>query len=51
MSPVPTYTMSEFDGATSTAPMDDVARTASNTGNHVVPALVVFHSPPPGKPA
>ena len=44
-SPVPTQTMSGFDGATATAPRLTVA-SRSKTGVQVVPLLVVFHRPP-----
>jgi hypothetical protein len=44
-SPVPTHTTSLFEGATATSPMD-ANDSSSNTGCHVVPALVVFHTPP-----
>ena len=30
--------------------IDDTAVTESKTGYHVSPALVVFHTPPPGRP-
>src|SRR5579859_5541081 len=35
----------------SPAPTDDTDVTASKMGSQVVPALVVFHRPPVGKPA
>lgn len=44
-SPVPTYTMSGFDGATATAPRETVF-SRSKTGLKVVPALTVLKSPP-----
>src|SRR5215210_1950195 len=44
-SPVPIQTTCELDGAMATAPTA-AAPTASDTGFHVVPALVVFQSPP-----
>jgi hypothetical protein len=50
LSPVPTYTMSGFDGATSTDPIDETSLIASNTGYQVSPALVVFQTPPAGRP-
>ncbi len=50
MLPVPTYTMFGSEGATSTAPTDETVLMLSKTGNHVVPALVVFHTPPIGRP-
>src|ERR1019366_5711323 len=43
--PVPTYTMSGSDGATSTAPIEEMSWMLSKTGYHVVQALVVFHTP------
>src|ERR1043166_4861344 len=42
---------SGFDGATASAPTDDASFTESKTGYHVSPALVVFQTPPTGKPA
>src|SRR5947209_1041126 len=44
-SPVPTQTMSGFEGATATAPRETVA-CLSNTHSQVVPLLTVFHNPP-----
>jgi hypothetical protein len=44
-SPVPTQTISGFDGATVTSPIDVVAAW-SKTGAHVTPSLSVFQSPP-----
>src|ERR1035437_1893995 len=38
------------DGATSIAPTDDASLTASRAGYHVTPALVVFQTPPSGRP-
>src|SRR5258706_14183776 len=48
-SPVPTHTMSGFDGAVATAPIETLA-CPSNTGANVVPLFVVFQSPPVQKP-
>ena len=44
-SPVPTQMMSEFDGATATAPTDPV-RTESKIAVHETPALVDRYTPP-----
>jgi hypothetical protein len=44
-SPVPTQTMSGFDGAMVTSPIE-VVTPWSKTGAHVTPSLSVFHSPP-----
>jgi hypothetical protein len=49
-SPVPTYTVVGSDGATATAPTEATC-TSSKTGFHVLPAFVVFHTPPSGIPA
>jgi hypothetical protein len=38
------------EGATSTDPIDETSLIASKIGNHVWPALVVFHTPPAGRP-
>src|ERR1035437_4894544 len=38
------------DGATCTEPTDDASFTESKIGYHVVPALVVFQTPPSGSP-
>ena len=48
-SPVPTQTMSVFDGASATSPIDETL-CRSNSGSHVVPALIVFQSPPDAAP-
>jgi len=39
------------DGATSSAPTDDASVTPSKIGVQVSPALVVFQTPPSGRPA
>src|SRR5687768_4092076 len=44
-SPLPTQTMSGFEGATATSP-SEMLDAWSQTGAHVVPAFSVFHSPP-----
>ena len=44
-SPVPIHTTAGFDGASATAPTA-AAPTLSEIGLHVVPAFVVFQSPP-----
>src|SRR5437868_3194664 len=44
-SPVPTQTMSGLDGATATSPMEEVPW-CSKTAAQVVPASVLFHTPP-----
>ena len=44
-SPVPTQTISEFDGETATAPMEPV-RTESKTDVQVTPAFVDLNIPP-----
>ena len=44
-SPVPTQTMSGFDGATATSPME-VVGASSKMGVHVVPSLLLIHTPP-----
>ncbi len=38
------------DGATSTAPTDDADVIESKIGSQVMPALVVFQTPPSGSP-
>src|SRR5712671_7444089 len=48
-SPVPTHTTEGSDGAIAMSPMVDTA-SLSNTGVHVVPLLVVFHTPPAATP-
>ncbi len=48
--PVPTYTTSGSDSATSMAPIDPVAKKPSDTFTHVWPLSVVFHTPPPVAP-
>src|SRR6267143_2004715 len=48
-SPVPTHTTEGSDGAIAISPMVDTA-SLSNTGVHVVPLLVVFHTPPAATP-
>ena len=44
-SPVPTHTTAGFRGSISTHPIE-YEPSVSNTGFHVVPAFVVFHTPP-----
>jgi hypothetical protein len=44
-SPVPTHTISGFDGATATSPID-MLDWLSKIGSNVVPPFVVFQSPP-----
>src|SRR5690349_8275505 len=41
---------SGLDGATATAPTDEVSSPLSVTGFHVVPPSTAFHSPPPVAP-
>ena len=48
-SPVPTYTMLGFDGATAIAPIDAIG-CESKMGVQVRPALTDFHTPPPTEP-
>src|SRR5260370_10432665 len=48
-SPVPTHTTEGSDGAIAMSPIVDTA-SLSNTGVHVVPLLVVFHTQPPATP-
>ena len=48
--PVPTYTMLGSDGATSTDPIEETSLMLSKIGYHVVPALVVFQTPPSTMP-
>src|SRR5258707_5429147 len=48
-SPVPTHTTDGSDGAIAMSPIVDTA-SLSNTGVHVVPLLVVFHTPPAATP-
>src|SRR5258705_8131782 len=48
-SPVPTHTTEGSDGAIAMSPMVDTA-SLSNTGVHVVPLLLVFHTPPAATP-
>src|SRR6267143_1586532 len=48
-SPVPTHTIAGSEGATVTSPMVETP-SLSNTGSHVVPALVVFQTPPEAVP-
>jgi hypothetical protein len=42
--------MSEFEGATATAPIEAIG-CESKIGNQLRPELVVFHTPPPTEPA
>src|SRR5437868_60027 len=44
-SPVPTYTIAGFDGASVTSPMEGLP-TSSKTCSHVVPPFVVLSTPP-----
>src|SRR6266849_9684126 len=48
-SPDPTHTTDGSDGAIAMSPIVDTA-SLSNTGVHVVPLLVVFHTPPDATP-
>src|SRR5229473_4745512 len=48
-SPVPTHTMDGSEGAIAMSPIVDTP-SLSNTGSHVVPLLVVFHTPPDAAP-
>src|ERR1700675_2985116 len=48
-SPVPTHTTDGSDGAIAMSPIVDSA-SLSNTGVHVVPLFVVFHTPPAATP-
>src|SRR5712672_3876338 len=48
-SPVPTHTTEGSDGAIAMSPIVDTA-SLSNTGVHVVPLLLVFHTPPAATP-
>src|SRR5713226_6418186 len=48
-SPVPTHTIDGSDGAIAMSPMVETPA-LSNTGSHVVPLLVVFHTPPEATP-
>src|SRR6266849_11068415 len=48
-SPDPTHTTDGSDGAIAMSPIVDTA-SLSNTGVHVVPLLVVFHTPPDAAP-
>src|SRR6267143_2274772 len=48
-SPDPTHTTEGSDGAIAMSPIVDTA-SLSNTGVHVVPLLVVFHTPPEATP-
>ena len=48
-SPVPTHTWLGLEGATLTAPTEEVGW-SSNTGSHVMPSFVVFHTPPAPRP-
>src|ERR1700724_4327249 len=48
-SPVPTHTTDGSDGAIAMSPIVDTA-SLSNTGVHVVPLFVVFHTPPAATP-
>src|SRR5687768_8971301 len=49
-SPVPTQMISGFVAAMAMSPIDDVP-SRSNIGSHVVPAFVVFHTPPDAEAA
>src|SRR6202040_2677494 len=48
-SPVPTHTTDGSDGAIAMSPIVDTL-SLSNTGSHVVPLFVVFHTPPEAVP-
>src|SRR6267378_3376504 len=48
-SPVPTHTTDRSDGAIAMSPIVDTL-SLSNTGSHVVPLFVVFHTPPEAVP-
>src|SRR5579863_9189937 len=48
-SPVPTHTTAGSDGAIAMSPIVDTP-SLSNTGSHVVPLFVVFHTPPDAVP-
>src|SRR6266550_4540312 len=48
-SPVPTHTTEGSDGAMAMSPIVDTL-SLSNIGSHVVPLLVVFHTPPEAVP-
>src|ERR1700719_5017573 len=48
-SPVPTHTTDGSEGAIAMSPIVDTA-SLSNTGCHVVPLFVVFHTPPDATP-
>src|SRR5216684_341728 len=48
-SPVPTHTAEGSDGAIAMSPIVDTP-SLSNTGSHVVPLFVVFHTPPDATP-
>src|SRR5438552_1454096 len=48
-SPVPTYTIAGFDGASVTSPIDGLP-TSSKTCSHVVPPFVVLSTPPAAVP-
>src|ERR1700730_5612422 len=48
-SPVPTHTTDGSDGAIAVSPIVDTL-SLSNTGSHVVPLFVVFHTPPEAVP-
>src|SRR5260370_42394957 len=48
-SPLPTHTTDGSDGAIARSPIVDTP-SLSNTGSHVVPLLVVFHTPPEAVP-
>ena len=49
-SPMPMKTTSGFDSDTSTAPTDELVSWPSVTGVQLLPASLVFHSPPPTAP-
>ena len=49
-SPIPTYTTLGSDSDTAIAPTDPVLKNPSDTLRHVVPASVVFQTPPPVPP-
>src|SRR5687767_837615 len=49
-SPMPMNTTSGLDSDTATAPTDELLICPSVTGAHVLPASIVFQSPPPTAP-
>src|SRR5438552_8815147 len=49
-SPVPTHTRFGFEGASATAPIDDVGWSLK-TASHESPPSIVFHTPPAAAPS